>query len=85
MMTLFKAVGIGAALLVGLVVLSLSCLLLLLFPEWVRWVAGSVTVAGVAWFFFFGRFRRKAGILINDGTVYDRWKAPVRRGGGDFL
>lgn len=84
MMTIIKAGLIGAGLLVGLVVLAISSLLLLLFPEWVRWVAGGITSAGVLWFIFFGRFRRKSGLLINDGTVYDRWRRPskVRK---DFL
>jgi hypothetical protein len=74
MMQIFKAALIGVGVLVGLVVFALSCLLLLLFPEWVRWVAGCVSTFAVAWFFLFGRFRRKSGLLINDGTVYDRWR-----------
>lgn len=78
MMMILKAGLIGAGLLVGLVVLAISCLLLLLFPEWVRWVAGGVATFGVAWFFFVGRFRRKSGLLINDGTVYDRWRRPSK-------
>ena len=71
MMQLFKFLFIGAALLVSLVVLALSALVLMFFPEWVRWVAVAITAAGLLWFVFFGRFRRKAGLLINDGTVYD--------------
>jgi hypothetical protein len=74
MIGIFKGLMIGAGLLVGLVVLALSCLLLLLFPEWVRWIAGGVTAFAVGWFFLVGRFRRKSGLLINDGTVYDRWR-----------
>lgn len=84
MISLFKFLMIGAGSIVGLVVLALSFLVLLLFPEWVRWVAGSVTLAGLAWFVFFGRFRRKSGLLINDGTVYDRWR-PRTRARKDFL
>lgn len=84
MMHFFKLLLIGAGLLVSLVVLALSSLVLMLFPEWVRWVAVGITAAGLLWFVFFGRFRRKAGLLINDGSVYDRWnsRSKVR---GDFL
>lgn len=74
MMQLGKLFLIGAASIVGLVIFALSCVLLLFFPEWVRWVAGIITAFVLAWFFFFGRFRRKSGLLINDGTVYDRWR-----------
>lgn len=84
MMTILKAGLIGAGLLVSLVVLVISSLLLLFFPEWVRWVAGGVATFGVVWFFVFGRFRRKAGLLINDGTVYDRWRGRSS-GKGEFL
>lgn len=84
MMMFLKAAFVGAGLLVGLVVLAISCLLLLLFPEWVRWTAAGITVFGVGWYFLVGRFRRKSGLLINDGTVYDRWRSrnKVRK---DFL
>lgn len=84
MIQILKAGLIGAGLLVGLVVLAISCLVLLLFPEWVRWVAGGVTTFGVAWFFFFGRFRRKSGLLINDGTTTDRWRK-TSKARKDFL
>lgn len=77
MMQLFKMLLIGAGLVVSLVVLALSALVLMFFPEWVRWVASGITVAGLLWFVFFGRFRRKAGLLINDGSVYDRWNSRV--------
>jgi hypothetical protein len=79
-----KFVGIGVGMVVVLAVFALSCLVLLFFPEWVRWTAGSITAAGLLWFFFFGRFRRKSGLLINDGTVYDRWR-PSAKVKGDFL
>ena len=84
MMHLLKLLLIGAGLLVSLLVLALSVLVLMFFPEWVRWTAAGITAAGLLWFIFFGRFRRKAGLLINDGSVYDRWngRANVRR---DFL
>lgn len=78
MIQIFKALLIGAGLLVSLVVVALSCLVLLLFPEWVRWVAGGLAVFGVGWFVLVGRFRRKSGLLINDGTVYDRWRRPSK-------
>ena len=78
MIQIFKLVGIVAASLVGLVVLALSCVILLFFPEWVRWTAGGISVALVVWFIFFGRFRRRQGLLINDGTVYDRWRGPSK-------
>lgn len=78
MMQLGKLFLIGAASVVGLVVLALSCVVLLFFPEWVRWTAGGVTSAFLLWFIFFGRFRRKSGLLINDGSVYDRWRSPSK-------
>lgn len=84
MIQLLKFFLIGAGLLVGLVVFSISCLLLMLFPEWVRWAAFGITGAVLAWWVCFGRFRRKSGLLINDGTVYDRWR-PTSKSGGDFL
>lgn len=78
MMQLFKLAFIVAGSLVALVVLALSCVVLMFFPDWVRWTAGGITTFGAAWFFFFGRFRRKSGLLINDGTVYDRWRSPTK-------
>jgi hypothetical protein len=75
---LLKLLGIAAASVVGLVVLGLSCVLLLFFPEWVRWTAAAFTAVLLGWFFLFGRFRRKAGLLINDGTVYDRWRRSTK-------
>lgn len=78
MMQIFKLAFVVAGSIVGLVLFGLSCLVLMLFPEWVRWVAAGATAFGVAWFFFFGRFRRKSGLLINDGTVYDRWRRPSK-------
>jgi hypothetical protein len=75
---LLKILLIVAASLVGLVVFALSVLVLFFFPEWVRWTAGGITVFVAAWFFLFGRFRRKSGLLINDGTVYDRWRSPSK-------
>jgi hypothetical protein len=84
MIAFLKFVGIGAASVVGLVVLGLSCVVLLFFPEWVRWTAGGFTVALLLWFLFFGRFRRKSGLLINDGTIYDRWQ-PRTKARKDFL
>ena len=85
MMQLFKFLLIGAGLVVSLVILAISALVLMFFPEWVRWVASGITVAGLLWFVFVGRFRRKSGLLINDGAVYDRWasRASVKR--RDFL
>jgi len=84
MMQIFKIIFIVAGSVVGLVMFSLSCLVLMLFPEWVRWVAGALTAAFVSWYVFFGRFRRKSGLLINDGTVYDRWR-PRSKSRKDFL
>lgn len=84
MIQFFKVVFIIAGSVVGLVIFGLSCVILLFFPEWVRWVAGGITTFGVGWFFFFGRFRRKQGLLINDGTVYDRWR-PRTKARKDFL
>lgn len=84
MMQLFKVLGLVAVSVVGIVVFALSCLILFFFPEWVRWTAGGITAATVAWFFLFGRFRRKQGLLINDGTVYDRWR-PATKARKDFL
>ena len=78
MIQVIKFILIAAASLVGLVVLALSCVVLLFFPEWVRWTAGGFTVVLLLWFIFFGRFRRKSGLLINDGTVYDRWRSPSK-------
>lgn len=84
MMQIFKVLFIVAGSVVGLVLFGLSCLVLLLFPEWVRWVAGGLTAAFVGWYVFFGRFRRRSGLLINDGTVYDRWR-PRSKARKDFL
>lgn len=84
MMQIFKILFIVVGSVVGLLLFALSCLILMLFPEWVRWVAGGLTAAFVAWYVFFGRFRRKSGLLINDGTVYDRWR-PRSRVRKDFL
>lgn len=84
MISIFKFGLIVAGTIVSLVVFAISCLVLLLFPEWVRWTAAGITAAGAAWFFFFGRFRRKSGLLINDGTVYDRWR-PSSKARKDFL
>lgn len=85
MMQLFKLALIVGGSIVGLVVFGLACVVLLFFPEWVRWVAGCSTGAAVLWFIFFGRFRRKSGLLINDGTVYDRWRGSSRKRKADFL
>jgi hypothetical protein len=74
----FKILLIIVGSVVGLLVFALSCLLLFFFPEWVRWTAAGITTFAVAWFFLFGRFRRKSGLLINDGTVYDRWRSPSK-------
>lgn len=84
MIQLVKFVLIGGACLVGLLVLALSCVVLMFFPEWVRWVAFGATAVLIGWYFLFGRFRRKSGLLINDGAVYDRWRSAskVRK---DFL
>lgn len=84
MIQFLKFVFIVAGSLVGLVLFSLACLVLLLFPEWVRWVAGLLTLSLLLWFVLFGRFRRKSGLLINDGTVYDRWRKSSKVG-KDFL
>lgn len=84
MFQLFKILAIGAALIIALVVFALSCVVLMFFPEWVRWTAAGIVLAGMGWWFFFGRFRRKSGFLINDGTVYDRWNKRTKVQ-GDFL
>lgn len=78
MIGFFKIVLIVAGSVVGLVTFGLACLVLLFFPEWVRWTAGGITAFGVGWFFLVGRFRRKSGLLINDGSVYDRWRSPSK-------
>lgn len=84
MMQLLKFVGIAVGGVVVLVIFALSCLVLLFFPEWVRWTVGGLMAALLLWFFLFGRFRRKSGLLINDGTVYDRWRG-VAKARKDFL
>lgn len=84
MIQIFKIGLIIAGSIVGLVFFGLACVILLFFPEWVRWTAAGITAAFVLWFVFFGRFRRKAGLLINDGTVYDRWR-PASKVRKDFL
>lgn len=84
MIQIFKILFIVAGSVVGLVLFGVSCLVLMFFPEWVRWTAAGLTAVFVGWFVFFGRFRRKAGLLINDGTVYDRWR-PRTRVRKDFL
>lgn len=84
MLQLFKLLLIAVTCFIGLVVLAVCSLVLLFFPEWVRWTAFGLTLALVLWFIFFGRFRRKAGLLINDGTVYDRWR-PATKARKDFL
>lgn len=84
MMQIFKLALIVAGSIVALVIFGLSCVILLFFPEWVRWTAAGITAFAAGWFFFFGRFRRKAGLLINDGTVYDRWR-PATKARKDFL
>lgn len=84
MIQFLKFVAIIAGSVLGLVLFALSCLVLMLFPEWVRWVSAGLTAALLGWYVLFGRFRRKSGLLINDGTVYDRWRpaAKIRK---DFL
>lgn len=84
MMQFLKFVAIVGGSLIGLVMFALACLILMLFPEWVRWTAAGLTAALLGWYVLFGRFRRKSGLLINDGTVYDRWRRPSKVG-KDFL
>lgn len=74
MIQILKFVGIVVGSVLALVLFAVSCLILMLFPEWVRWTAAGLTTALLVWYIAFGRFRRKSGLLINDGTVYDRWR-----------
>lgn len=84
-MGFFKFLGIAVLSVVALVGFALSCLILFFFPEWVRWTAFGLTASALLWFLLIGRFRRKSGLLINDGTVYDRWRGSSRRASKDFL
>jgi hypothetical protein len=85
MISFFKFLGIGALCVVAFVGFALSAVILMFFPEWVRWTAAGITSTALVWFFLFGRFRRKSGLLINDGTVYDRWRGSGRRASKEFL
>lgn len=84
MIAFLKFVALGLGSVVAIVVFGLSCVVLLFFPEWVRWTAAALVAGLLLWFFLFGRFRRKSGLLINDGTVFDRWR-PRTKVRGDFL